>query len=65
MRLQYLAAVPKSELVDFLRGCSVSVDEISRAFKGATVWDNHSTYAYRVYKHGKRKNYMVYRKKLR
>lgn len=65
MRLQYLAAVPKCELADFLRERSVSVDEISRALKGATVWDNHSTYAYRVYKHGKRKNYMVYRKKLR
>lgn len=65
MRLQYLAAVPKSELVDFLRDYSVSVDEISRAIKGATVWDKHADYAYRVYKHGKRKNFMVYRKKLR
>lgn len=65
MRLQYLAAVPKLELVDFLRDCSVADDEITRAIKGATVWDKHTEYAYRVYKHGARKNYMVYRKKLR
>lgn len=65
MRLEYFAAVPKSELVDFLSAYSVSVDEISRAVKGATVWDKRARYAYRIYKHGKRKNYMVYRKKLR
>lgn len=65
MRLGYFASVPKSELVDFLRDCSVSDDEISRAIKGGIVWDKHTEYAYRIYTHGRRKNYMVYRKKLR
>lgn len=65
MRLEYLGCGDKEQIMAAMCGLNVARDMVEKAFREkVAVPDKHPVYVYRVYKHGKRKSYMLYRKKL-
>lgn len=65
MRLEYLDCGNKEQIKAVMYGLNVAPDMVEKAFREKiAVPDKHPVYVYRVYKHGKRKSYMLYRKKL-
>lgn len=65
MRLEYIDCGKKEEIMMAMLGYDIARDMIEKAFREkVAVPDKHLVYVYRVYKHGKRESYMLYRKKL-
>lgn len=65
MRLEYIEHGKKEEIMSIMLECGVARDMVEKAFREkVAVPDKYPVCVYRVYKHGKRDSYMLYRKKL-